>query len=228
MDQRSNDERVLNISKALEELNDEVVYVGGSVAQYYSKDEASHELQTTFDVDCVIDITTYEEYIEFQDKLYRKKFRNDDSEGAPTCRFVFGDEIVDIMPKVYTPVTGESNSWYPDGIKHRIPYQIHGRRIYIFPVSFYLASKLEALYSRGGQDYRGAKDFEDIVYVLNSCQDLVQQIESIDNDKVKPFLKAEFSNLIRRANIREEIEASLTEDERTEYVLSKMKEISDL
>lgn len=30
MAQRSNDERVLNISAALEELNDEVVYVGGS------------------------------------------------------------------------------------------------------------------------------------------------------------------------------------------------------
>ena len=60
MAQRSNDERILNIATALEELNDEVVYVGGSVAQYYSKDAASHKLQTTFDVDCVIDISTYD------------------------------------------------------------------------------------------------------------------------------------------------------------------------
>ncbi len=49
MAQRSNDERVLNIATALEELNDEVVYVGGSVAQYYSKDAASRKLQTTFE-----------------------------------------------------------------------------------------------------------------------------------------------------------------------------------
>ncbi len=43
-----------------------------------------------------------------------------------------------------------------------------------FPVPFYLASKLEALHSRGGEDCRGAKDFEDIVYVLNYCPDLIQ------------------------------------------------------
>ena len=124
MAQRSNDERVLNIATALEELNDEVVYVGGSVAQYYSKDAASRKLQTTFDVDCVIDISTYAEYNEFQERLYRKKFRNDHSEGAPVCRFVFNDEKVDVMPKVYIPLTGDSNSWNPDGIKHRISHDI--------------------------------------------------------------------------------------------------------
>ena len=53
-----------------------------------------------------------------------------------------------------------------------------------------------------------AKDFEDIVYVLNSCPDLVKQIQSIDDEKVKLFLKTEFSALIERMNIREEIESS--------------------
>lgn len=73
-----------------------------------------------------------------------------------------------------------------------------------------------------------AKDFEDIVYVLNSCSDLVKQIQSIDDEKVKLFLKTEFSALIERMNIREEIESSQTEDERTEYVLLQMEEISKL
>ncbi len=42
------------------------------------------------------------------------------------------------------------------------------------------------------------------------------------------FLKTEFSALIERMNIREETESSLTEDERTEFVLSQMEEISRL
>ena len=67
-----------------------------------------------------------------------------------------------------------------------------------------------------------------IVYVLNSCSDLIQQIQSIEDENVKLFLKTEFSALIERMNIREEIESSLTEDDRTEYVLSKMEEISKL
>lgn len=64
--------------------------------------------------------------------------------------------------------------------------------------------------------------------MLNSCSDLVKQIQSIDDEKVKSFLKTEFSALIERMNIREEIESSLTEDERTEYVLLQMEAIAKL
>lgn len=64
--------------------------------------------------------------------------------------------------------------------------------------------------------------------MLNSCSDLVKQIQSIDDEKVKLFLKTEFSALIERMNIREEIESSLTEDERTEYVLLQMEAIAKL
>ena len=64
--------------------------------------------------------------------------------------------------------------------------------------------------------------------MLNSCPDLVKQIQSIDDEKVKLFLKTEFSALIERMNIREEIESSLTEDERTEYVLLQMEAIAKL
>ena len=67
-----------------------------------------------------------------------------------------------------------------------------------------------------------------IVYVLNSCPDLIQQIQSIEDENVKLFLKTEFSALIERMNIREVIESFLTEDDRTEYVLSQMEEISKL
>lgn len=52
--------------------------------------------------------------------------------------------------------------------------------------------------------------------------------KSIDDENVKLFLKTEFSALIERMNIRNEIESSQTEDDRTEYVLSKMGEISKL
>ena len=64
--------------------------------------------------------------------------------------------------------------------------------------------------------------------MLNSCSDLVKQIQSIDDEKVKLFLKTEFSALIERMNILEEIESSLTEDERTEYVLLQMEAIAKL
>lgn len=46
---------------------------------------------------------------------------------------------------------------------------------------------MEALFSRGGQDWRGAKDFEDIVYVLNYCPEFVDYFKTAD-EEVRTYL----------------------------------------
>lgn len=226
MSELSNKERVLKIAAALEELNAKVVYVGGSVVQFYASGHGSANPMTTYDVDCVVDLTTYREFHAFEEQLHSKNFSNDTSEGAPICRFLFDDEIVDFMPKVDTGI-GESNRWYPMGVEHKQPLLINSQTvIYIMPVTYYLASKYEALNSRGGTDYRGSKDFEDIVYVVNSCHDLKEAIEKSDDDEVKDFLKREFSTLCQRPNIREEIECAIDDDDRVDIVAERMKSIT--
>ena len=65
MSELSNKERVLKIATALEELNAKVVYVGGSVVQFYASDQGAANPMTTYDVDCVVDLTTYREYHTF-------------------------------------------------------------------------------------------------------------------------------------------------------------------
>ena len=82
----SNNERLRRIADALAELNARIVYVGGAVIQLYSTDAAAVNPMTTYDVDCVIDITTYAEYRACEEKLFEKHFHNDTSEGAPICR----------------------------------------------------------------------------------------------------------------------------------------------
>lgn len=98
--------------------------------------------------------------------------------------------------------------------------------IFIMPVSYYLASKIEALHSRGGEDYRGAKDFEDIVYVLNTCESLMEDVRLTVNTQVSDYLQSEFAAMVKRPNIREEIESALTEQGRMEIVLKRMKDIA--
>lgn len=157
MSELSNKERVLKIATALEELNAKVVYVGGSVVQFYASDQGAANPMTTYDVDCVVDLTTYREYHTFEEELHGKNFSHDISEGAPICRYLFDDEIVDFMPKVDTGI-GESNRWYPMGVEHKQHYSINSNTaIFIMPVTYYLASKFEALNSRGGNDYRVQK-----------------------------------------------------------------------
>ena len=94
------------------------------------------------------------------------------------------------------------------------------------PVTYYLASKFEALHSRGGSDYRGSKDFEDIIFVVNSCRELKEEIERSDDDEVKGYLKSEFSILCQRPNFLEEIECALDDDDRVDFVAKRMNSIT--
>lgn len=223
----SNNERLLLVASALEELNAEVVYVGGAVIQLYSSDGATLNPMTTYDVDCVVDVVNYKGYRDFEQKLFEKHFKNDTSEGAPICRYVFNGEKVDFMPKVDTGI-GESNRWYLKGLEHRQSYQLdHNHTIFIMPVAFFLASKIEALHSRGGNDYRGEKDFEDIVFILNSCTRLNESIEQASEPEVLTFLKATFSGMLTRPNIREEIESALLEEGRLDIVLHRIQALAE-
>ena len=42
------------VAEGLKDLNDSVVYVGGSVAELYANDPAATDIRPTMDIDCVI------------------------------------------------------------------------------------------------------------------------------------------------------------------------------
>ena len=228
---RTNRDRVLLTADALGGLCDKVVFVGGSVSEFYCDETASAEPRPTDDVDCIVNLSTYSSYMRFCNELSSLKFHNDTREGAPMCRYIFGENnIVDIMPVESTAI-GESNRWYKPGFSFRKAYEIAaGRTIYLLPVGYYIATKLEALFSRGGKDYRGASDFEDIVYVSNSCKDLYQSVSQSRDVNLREYLSNSFSNLLNRENIDEEIECALFlgDEDRKEYIKDIFRKIAVL
>lgn len=224
----TNNERIRQVAEALAELNKEVVYVGGAVIQLYTSDPATQNPMTTYDVDCVVDVSSYKDYHLFEEKLLARRFTNDTSEGAPICRYLFNGEKVDFMPKVDTGI-GESNRWYQKGMKYRLSYRLDDKTtIFLMPSPFYLASKFDALHSRGGNDFRGEKDFEDIVFVVNGCNHLVEDIRDSAESDVVLYLKAEMQALLGRVNINEEIECALSEEGRLRFVLRQMQAIAEI
>ena len=226
MSQLSNNERIKLVAEALAELNSDVLYVGGAVIQLYSSDAAAVNPSTTYDVDCVVNLTTYKEYREFEKKLFAKHFCNDTSEDAPICRYLFNGEKVDFMPMVDTGI-GESNRWYQKGMEFRQSHRLDPETtVNIMPAPYYLASKLDALHSRGGLDYRGEKDFDDIVFVLNTCTRLPDEIMDSPDIELRKYITSEFSELLKRPNIHEEIDSALTEDNRTGVIIERLKEIA--
>ena len=114
----NNISRIEKVAKGLGSINEEVVYVGGSVAEFYVIDSAKSDVRQTMDVDCVTHLKSYRELTSLEERLRSCGFQNDTTPGAPICRWVYDNEIVDIMPDD-AKVIGFTNRWYHDAISHK-------------------------------------------------------------------------------------------------------------
>ena len=226
--QKTNNERLQYIASAMQELNERLVYVGGAVAGAYATDPAATEPRTTIDVDCVVDSNSYAEHAAFEQLLREKHFQNDhDSEPPVICRWVYNGEMVDVM-SMNEQSLSFGNRWYELGFAHRELYALpSGQEIYRLPVTYYVATKIDALLSRGGSDWRGANDFEDIVYVLNYCTEFVDKFNA-ETGQVKSYLAQQFATMLKRPNLTEEIECAITpeEIERTDLILDILQSVA--
>ncbi len=79
----------------LGDLADEMVFVGGCTTGLFITDEGAAEVHTTDDVDSIVEVTSYGQYNTFAEKLKKIDFREDTREGAPTCRWVKGETVLD-------------------------------------------------------------------------------------------------------------------------------------
>lgn len=226
----SNSEMLQIVAVGLEDLKDDVVFVGGAVAELYADDSAASDIRPTTDVDCVIELSSRNSHAKLEEALRKKGFRNDTSKGAPICRYVFKGVKVDVMPSD-VKLLGFSNKWYSDGIENKIPKTLpNGTEIFIFSTEYYLAAKLEAYKNRGGNDLRQSHDFEDIIYILDNCTDILEDISN-SNEGLKAYLKTEFSNLLENDNITEGTETALpfgSDSDSVELIEELMQDISEL
>ncbi|MDB4582382.1 hypothetical protein N9164_04460 [Draconibacterium sp.] len=196
------------VANGLGELRDEMVFVGGAVAELYADNPAASEIRPTIDVDCVIEISSRLQFARLEENLRARGFTNDMSEGAPICRWIYKDIKVDVMP-TDSSVLGFSNRWYEEGIEIKISKTLpDGTDVFVFPPEYYLAAKFEAHKGRGGNDLRQSHDFEDIIYILDNCSDILDNISG-SNPSVKMYLKKECQNLLENPNITEGIETAL-------------------
>jgi len=218
------------VALGLGELKDEMVFVGGAVAELYADNPAASEIRPTIDVDCVIEISSRLQYARLEDKLRAKGFKNDTSKGAPICRWIYNFIKVDVMP-TDSDVLGFSNRWYMKGMDIKISKTLPDETtIFVFPPEYYLAAKFEAHKGRGGNDLRQSHDFEDIIYILDNCPDILKNIGG-SNPNVKQYLKEESQKLLSNPNITEGVESALpygSGEEGTDIILGLIKRIAKI
>lgn len=204
------------IATAIDDLNDEAVYVGGAVIGFYADPDAE-DSRPTKDVDFFLEITTPLELETVREKLTMCGFKQT-PEDAILCRFRYHDIKVDVMS---TKAIGwaPANVWFEKGMNHTLTARVSDTiSIRMLELPFFLATKFAAFNDRG-KDPRTSHDMEDIVYVLDSNSNWETEIENAITD-VKKYLKEQLQNLEF-----ETILAHLPENGKVKLMMERIKKI---
>lgn len=86
------------VARALGELTDEVVFVGGMIRELLITDPAAGPARPTRDVDCIVNAAPRAEYYQLADRLRARGFAECTDERAPLRRWTVTGVPVDVMP----------------------------------------------------------------------------------------------------------------------------------
>ncbi|MFO8022312.1 MAG: nucleotidyl transferase AbiEii/AbiGii toxin family protein [Perlabentimonas sp.] len=215
------------IASALKELKEQVVFVGGSILILYINESGAENVRQTMDIDFTLKLNNYKYFSEFQNRLSQLGFQPDPF-GHSINSYKYKNIPVDIMLAVDSPL-GPCNRWYQKGFSSTQEITIEGETIQIFSAPYFLATKFEA-YNNRGKEIKTSHDFEDIIYVINNRDDIVDDIAKTDAE-VRQFLKTEIKKLLSNKLIEEILSYHIVPSDfeyRYPLVLEKLKKIAYL
>ena len=213
---------------ALEELIDEVVFVGGATLPLWITDPAAPPVRPTKDVDVIVEVATRRDYYKFEKRLRALGFVNHDT---VICRWIKDkpDLILDAMP-TEAGILGFENRWqkraFPTALARDLP---SGARIRAASPPFLLATKLEAFKGRGREDLLASHDFADIVSLFDGREELVSELRGAPSD-LREYVGTEVSALLERERLLAGIHAQLPPDAASQAraeatVLPRLREV---
>lgn len=168
-------------ARHLEEIVQEVAFVGGATVVLMMTDEAAPDVRPTIDVDVIVEIGNQGDYYALAQRLREKGFSEDDSDGAPLCRFRGHGLTLDVMP-TDPDILGFSNRWYAEALAQAERVTLpSGAQISVVSALHFIATKLEAFAGRGGGDYM-SHDLEDIVAVVDGRPEIVEELAAHASD----------------------------------------------
>ncbi len=198
MSNKLNIEQITAVAVQLQELKDKVVFVGGSTTALLVDDVAAGSARQTEDVDFIVDISVESNYQSFERRMCELGFVNDQSMGAPICRwtmpFMGGKLKVDSMP-IDEEILGFSNRWYRESMDFAWEKVLNSDlTINVIDPVYFLGTKFEA-YSRRGENNIFSHDLEDVFFVIEHRSDIdILVYES--KAQIKSYLSECFTLLI--------------------------------
>jgi hypothetical protein len=207
----------------LKPLLEELVFVGGATTSLLITDKAAADVRPTYDVDAIVEITSYAAYRTFSERLRKIGFQEDTSEGAPICRWRQSKIVLDVMP-VDPSILGFSNCWYRPAVQTA---EIHdlGDDLKIRAVNaiFFCATKFEAFAGRGKGDFQSSHDLEDLIAVIDGRAELESEIRSAAED-VRTYIASEVKKLLATGSFVDALPGYLLPDTTSQARLRILKE----
>ncbi|MFC1584967.1 hypothetical protein ACFL5V_05425 [Fibrobacterota bacterium] len=192
---KDNTDRLEIVAAGLKELADDVIFIGGACIQFYVSDPELRDYRLTRDIDCIIKTYSYGGFTRYCERLRELEFKHDDSEGAPINRWNYQGVLVDTIPDKSSSIGFKEIKWFSEGREQSIKTELpSGKMINILPLSFYMATKLEASQNRGGEDFPADHDIEDIINIIDGNEDLKEILSA--PVRVRSYLLDSFKRLL--------------------------------
>jgi hypothetical protein len=190
-------ELLTKASRLLRPILNELVFVGGCTTTLLISDPGAAQVRSTYDVDAIAEISSYAEYTAFSEKLRRLGFAEDQSEGAPICRWIHGEVRLDVMPTDQR-ILGFSNRWYKLALESAKKVALEeGLVIRVITAPLFLGTKFEAFHGRGKSNYFESHDLEDIIAVVDGRPSLPDEIRR-ESVELKNYIASEIRKLIEK------------------------------
>lgn len=196
---------------ALGELLDELVFVGGATVTLWITDLGAPPVRPTKDVDVVVEVATRSAFHDFEARLRKRRFAEDQDDGV-ICRWRHRSGLIlDAMPS-QPGILGFENRWQGAAIPHAIERELpSGARIRAASPPYLLAMKLEAFTGRGERDFLGSRDFGDIFAIVDGREELIDEVAQAPDD-VRAYIAAELADLLEDSRFADGLFGALRPD----------------
>lgn len=210
--------------KALGPLLDQLAFVGGCATGLLITDPAAPPVRTTTDVDVIVQIASYTDFIALERQLERLGLTRSTEPGAPICRWHSGEVKIDVMP-TDAKVLGFSNKWYRPAIDNAVEVEVQNNFFRLITAPYFLGTKLEAFLGRGRGDFASSHDMEDIITVIDGRSELIDEVSQSPLE-LRRYLADQFSSLLKNPAFEEGIPGHLLPDNasqaRTPIILGRL------
>jgi hypothetical protein len=226
-----NREDVVEAARALGDLRDAVVLVGGCATGLLVTEGHGQTIRRSPDVDVVVQAATGQEYRKVESLLEERGFVHDIRAGAPICRWRYHSIAVDVMP-AEAGVLSADNPWYPLALETAQQFSLEdGLAIRLIAAPVFIATRFEAIRTRWQGDLSGGHELADLVTVVDGRPELQEEVRRAPQ-RVREFVVASFRDLLARPDLPQVLAGIVESDaegqRRLPELLARFRRLAEL